>query len=58
MVWSLVLKLKGRGCDIFSNDSYHDSWGGGGGICLHILLIPVNYILSSQHLYFVMFVCI
>ena len=31
MVWSLILKLKRRGSDIFSNDPYQHPWGGGGG---------------------------
>ena len=39
MVWSLVFKLKRRGCDIFSNDSYHDSRGGGGGHLSSYLVI-------------------
>ena len=30
MVWSLVLTLKRRGSDVFSNDPYHHSWGKGG----------------------------
>ena len=31
MVWSLVLKFKGRGSDVFSNVSYRYSWRGEGG---------------------------
>ena len=27
MVWLLVLTLKRRGSDVFSNDLYHHSWG-------------------------------
>ena len=32
MVWLLVLKLKRRGSNVFSNDSYHHSWKGEGYI--------------------------